>query len=53
MPLVAGLVTIGENLAMPVQAPLAQTGTGITERVDTDFIIPTKLDIGNNRTNKY
>jgi len=56
MPLIVGPVIIGENLAMPTQAPAAQRGTGITERGTYSrlyYRIPTRLDMGNNRTNKY
>lgn len=57
MPLIAGLVIIGEKLAMPMQAPETQRGTRIPcwyhGKGDTDFIITTRLDLGYTRTNKY
>jgi len=53
MPLIAGLVIIGENLAMPHASTSGPERYWYHRKGDTDFIIPTKLDIGNNRTNKY
>jgi len=57
MPLIAGLVIIGEKLAMPMQAPETQRGTQAPywyhRKGDTDTIAPTRLDLGNTRTNKY